>query len=101
MELGSSFLEGFDDLLCQVRKAHPGLDLSFIKLEEPVQASAIPVASENTDDFFAEDANIGDGEFAQAQNVQVQFMADVAHKPVVEEANQLVNQQTDDNLAQQ
>ena len=100
-ELGSSFLEGFDDALRQVRKAHLGLDLSSVKLEEPVQASIVPVALENTNDLFAEDANIGDGESAQARNVQVQSVVDEAHKPVVEEVNQPVNQQTDDNLAQQ
>ena len=70
-ELGSSFLEGFDDALRQVRKAHLGLDLSSVKLEEPIQASIVPVALENTNDLFAEDANIGDGESAQARNVQV------------------------------
>ena len=83
-ELVSSFLEGFDDALYQVLKAHPGLDLSFVKLEEPIQASVVPVAPENTDDLFAEDANIGDGESTQARNVQVQFVVDEAHKPVVE-----------------
>ena len=100
-ELGSSFLEGFDDALRQVRKAHPGLDLSFVKLEEPIQASIVPIALENTDDLFAKDANIGDRESAQARNVQVQSVVDEAHKPIVEEVNQPVNQQTDDNLAQQ
>ena len=43
-ELGFSFLEGFDDSLCQVRNAHPGLDLSSIKIEDLVQASVVPVA---------------------------------------------------------
>ena len=64
-------MEGFDDALRQVRKAYPGLDLSSVKLEEPVQASVVPVALENTDELFAEDANIGDGESAQARKVQV------------------------------
>ena len=82
-ELGSSFLEGFDDALCQVLKSHPGLDLSSVKLKEPIQAFVVPVAPENTDDLFAEDANIGDGESTQARNVQVQFVVDEAHKPVV------------------
>ena len=100
-KLGSSFLEGFEDALCQVRKAHLGLDLSFIKLEEPVQASVVPVASKNTEDLFVEDANVGDGESAHAQNVQVQSVVDEAHKPIVEEANQPENQQKDDNPAQQ
>ena len=94
-------MECFDDALCQVRKAHPGLDLSSVKLEEPVQASVVPVASKNTDELFAKDATIGDGESAQARNVQVQSVIDEAHQPVVKEANQPVNQQPNDNPAQQ
>ena len=77
------------------------MDLSFIKLEEPVQASVVPVASKNTEVLFVEDANVGDGESAHAQNVQVQSVVDEAHKPIVEEANQPDNQQKDDNPAQQ
>ena len=34
-ELGTSFLEGFDDTLRQVREAHPDLDLSMVKIEDP------------------------------------------------------------------
>ena len=61
------------------------------------------VASENTGKLFAGDATIGDGESAQARNVQVQSVAGEAHKPVVEEAHQPVNivEQTKDNPAQQ
>ena len=84
-------MEGFEDALRQVRKAHPSLDLSSVKLEELVQASVVPVALENTDDLFAEDANVGDGESTHAQNVQVQSMVDEAHKRIEEEANQLDN----------
>ena len=83
-ELGSSFLEGFEDALRQVRKAHPGLNLSSVKLEELVQVSVVPVASEKTDDLFAEDANVGDGESTHAQNIQVQSTVDEAHKPIEE-----------------
>ena len=100
-ELGYSFLEGFEDALRQVQRAHPGLDLFSVKLEKPVQASVVPVASENTDDFFTEDANVGEGESAHAQNVQVQSVVDEAHKPVEEEANRPDNQQKEDNPAQQ
>ena len=96
-------MEGFDEVLHQVQNAHPGLDLSFVKIEDPVQASVVPVASENTDELFVGDATIGDGEFAQARNVQVQSIVDEAHQPVVEEAHQLVNivEQTKDNSAPQ
>ena len=53
---------GFDDALRQVQNAHPSLDLSSIKIEDPVQASVVPVASENTDELFTGDATIGDEE---------------------------------------
>ena len=82
-ELGTSFLEGFDDALRQVREAHPDLDLSSVKIEDPAQASIVPVALENTEDLFAGGITLGDGESAQAQNVQhVQPVVDEAHQPV-------------------
>ena len=79
-ELGTSFLEGFDDALRQVREAHLDLDLSSVKIEDPVQASVVPVASENTEELFAGDATLGDEESTEAQNVQqVQPVVDEAH----------------------
>ena len=68
-ELGKSFLQGFDDALHQVKKAYPDLDISNIKVEDQAQAFVMPVALEDTDDLFAEDEVLGDGESAQAQNV--------------------------------
>ena len=57
-------MEGFDDALHQVREAHPNLDLSSVKIEDPVQAFVVPVASENTEELFAGDATLGDRESA-------------------------------------
>ena len=34
LELGDSFLQGFDDALRQVKKAYPNLDVSNIKMED-------------------------------------------------------------------
>ena len=70
-ELGGSFLQGFDDALRQIKKAYPDLDVSMITLTDQDQASAVPVASENTDDLFGEDAVQGDGESAPSKDVQV------------------------------
>ena len=77
-ELGDFYLEGFDDALHQIKKAYPDLDVSNIKVEDQGQTSVMAVASKNTEDLFAEDATQGDGESAQAQNVQgqVQLVAD-------------------------
>ena len=69
-ELGDSFLQGFDDALCQFKKAYPALDVSMIKVDDQAQTSAMTVTLENTDDLFAEETAQGDGESAQVQNVQ-------------------------------
>ena len=61
-ELADSFLQGFDDSLRQVKKAYPDLDLSMVKVDNQGQTSALPVASENTEDLFGDDAAQGDGE---------------------------------------
>ena len=69
-ELGGSFLQGFDDALRQVKKAYPELDVSMINVNDQDQTSTLPVASENTDDLFGEDAVQGDGESVLVKNVQ-------------------------------
>ena len=69
-ELGDSFLQGFNDALRQVKKAYLDLDVSNIKVEDQAQTSVMPVTSEDIDDLFGEDEAQGDGESAQAQNVQ-------------------------------
>ena len=71
-ELGDSYLEGFDDAFCQIKKAYPDLDVSNIKVEDQAQTSVMPIASEDTKDFFAEDVNQGDGGSTQAQSIQGQ-----------------------------
>ena len=81
-ELGDSFLQGFDDTLRQVKKAYPDLDVSNIKVDYQAQASVMLVASEDTDDLFAENEVLGDRESAQAKNVQAQPVIEVAHQPV-------------------
>ena len=68
-ELGGSFLQGFDDALRQVQRAYPKLDVSMITVNDQDQMSALPVASENTDDLFGEDAVQGDAESTPAKNV--------------------------------
>ena len=69
-ELGGSFLQGFDDALRQLKKAYPELDVSMINVNDQNQTSALPVASENTDDLFGDDAIHGDGESALSKVVR-------------------------------
>ena len=67
-EPADSFLQGFDDSLRQIKKAYPDLDVSMIKVEDQGQTSALPVASENTEDLFGEEAVQGDGESVPSKN---------------------------------
>ena len=69
-ELADSFLQGFDDSLCQIKRAYSDLDVSMIKVDDQGQTSTLPVASENTDNLFGEDAVQGDRESIQAKSVQ-------------------------------
>ena len=70
-ELADSFLQGFDDSLRQIKKVYPELDVSMIKVDDQGQTSAIPVASENTEDLFEDETAQGDGESAMSKEVPV------------------------------
>ena len=65
-KLGDSFLQGFEDALRQVKKAYPDLDVSNIKMEDQAQTSILAVASDDTDNLFAEADGQGEGESAPA-----------------------------------
>ena len=102
-ELGDFFLQGFDDAIRQIKKAFPDLDLSNIKVKDQGQTSVMPAASEDTDDLFADDEVLGDGESTQAQNAQVQPVEEATHQSVASEAPHLDNVvgQTVDTQVQQ
>ena len=53
-ELRDSFLQGFEDALCQVKKAYPDLDVSNIKMKDQAQTSVLFVALDDTNNLFAE-----------------------------------------------
>ena len=84
-ELGDSFLQGFEDVIRQVKQAYPDLDVSKFKVEDPAQTSVMPAASENTDDLFADDDTLGDGESAPAKVAQAQPDTDTVPQSVVNE----------------
>ena len=86
LELGDSFLQGFDDALHQVKKAYPDLDVSNIKVEDQAQTSVLPVASDDTDDLFVEVDGLGEGESALALPV-----TNPTNQPVPEAATQSVS----------
>ena len=65
-ELGTSYADGFDDALRQFKKAYPDLDCSQFKIDTQAQATVQPIASDSTEDLFADDAGIGDGASAPA-----------------------------------
>ena len=78
-ELGDFFLQGFEDALRQVKKAYLNLDVSNIKMEDQAQTSVLPIASDDTDNLFAEVDGQGEGESALAQPI-----TDTANQPVPE-----------------
>ena len=65
-ELESSFAEGFDDCLHQVKDFYSELDLSNINIDAPAQTFVQLVTSKSTDKLFAEDVP-GDGKTAQVE----------------------------------
>ena len=71
-ELGDSFHQGFVDAIRQVKQAYPDLDVSKFKVEDLAQTSVIPATSEDTDDLFADEDALGDGESAPAKVAQAQ-----------------------------
>ena len=80
-ELGDSFLQGFEDVLRQVKKAYLDLDVSNIKMEDQAQTSVLLVASDDTNDLFAEADGQGEGESALV-------------RPIINTANQPVPEST-------
>ena len=86
LELGDSFLQGFDDALHQVKKVYPDLDVSNIKVEDQAQTSVLPVASDDTDDLFVEVDGLGEGESALALPV-----TNPTNQPVPDAATQSVS----------
>ena len=86
-ELGDSFLQGFDDAFRQVKKAYPDLDVSNIKVEDQAQTSVKHVASDDTNDLFAEVNDLGNGESTPSQPV-----TESANQPVPEAAIQSITE---------
>lgn len=58
-ELETSYADGFDDAVCQVKKAYPDLDFSQLNIDTQAQATAQPITSESMEDLFADDAALG------------------------------------------
>ena len=84
-ELGDSFHQGFMDAIRQVKQAYPDLDISKFKVEDPAQTSVVPAASEDTDDLFANDDALGDGESAPAKVEQAKPDTEMVPQSVVNE----------------
>ena len=85
-ELGTSYADGFDDTVRQAKKAYPDLDFSQLNIDTQAQATAQPVTSESTEDLFADDATLSDGESVPIVN-QPQPVDGGAQLPVNVEEN--------------
>ena len=53
-ELGTSYANGFDDVVRQAKIAYPNLDFSQLNIDTQAQATTQPIAFESTEDLFAE-----------------------------------------------
>ena len=80
-ELGDSFLQWFDNTLCQVKKAYPNLDVSNINVEDQAQTSVMLVTSDDTNDLFAKVDDLGDKESAPARLVTESINQPVQRQP--------------------
>ena len=58
LELGSSYNDGFDDALRQVKSLHPDLDLSSVNISVPEQTSVQPARSNDTDQLFGDEGQV-------------------------------------------
>ncbi|XP_075640614.1 uncharacterized protein LOC142612399 [Castanea sativa] len=58
-ELATSFADGFDDCIRQVKALFPDFDLSHISIDGEGQTPTCPVNSEATEDLFGRDPNDG------------------------------------------
>ena len=67
-ELGTSYAYGFYDIVRQAKKAYLDLDFSQLNIDTQAQATAQTVASESTEDLFADDATLGDKESVSIVN---------------------------------
>ena len=67
-EFRTSYADGFYDIVRQAKKAYLDLDFSQLNIDTQAQATAQTVASESTEDLFADDATFGDKESVSIVN---------------------------------
>ena len=85
-ELRTSYADGFDDIVRQAKKTYPDLDFFQLNIDTQAQAIAQPIASESTEDLFADDTALGDGESIPIVN-QAQPIDGDAYLPMNVEEN--------------
>ena len=85
-ELGTSYADDFNDTVRQAKKTYPDLDFSQLNIDTQAQAIAQPIASESTEDLFADDTALGDGESIPIVN-QAQPIDGDAYLPMNVEEN--------------
>lgn len=90
-ELGTSFADGFDDCLCQVKASFPDLNLSHITIDPEGQTPAHPISSEGTDELFSDDSNPDLQSDWKAQKADKQSIEDGTRQP---ESVQMIEEET-------
>ena len=68
VELGTSYVDGFNDTVRQAKKAYRDLDFSQLNIDAQAQATAQPITSESMEDLFADDATLGNKELAPIES---------------------------------
>ena len=99
-KLGSSFVVGFNDCLCQVNASFLDLDLSHITIDTKGQTSTRPVDSEGTNELFADDTTLDPQRDKEAapHNDQTKSVEKESH-PL--EGNQTIEEKDGETLADQ
>lgn len=99
-ELGSSFVDDFDDFLYQVKASFPDLDLSHITIDVEGQISARPIDFEGTDELFEDDTTSNpQGDKEAAPHDDQTKSIDKESRPL--EGNQMVEEKDGETLANQ
>ena len=85
-ELRTSYADDFDDTVRQAKKTYPDLDFFQLNIDTQAQAIAQPIASESTEDLFADNTTLGNWESIPIVN-QAQPVDGDAYLPMNVEEN--------------
>ena len=92
-ELGTSYVNGFDDAICQAKRAYPDLDFSQLSIDTQLQATVQPVASESMEDLFADNIAPSDKDSIPLENQAQPIDGDVCQPAIIEDTVEITSPQ--------